>query len=58
MYEIKFVVIENFIKYFDKNIYFRDVDMFIDRMKNIIVVKNVELIRQNLYIYFRDIIFF
>ena len=57
MYEIKFVVIENFIKYFDKNIYFRDVDIFIDRVKNMIVIKNVELIRQNLYICFRNTIF-
>ena len=57
IYEIKFVVIENLIKYFDKNIYFRDVDIFIDRVKNMIVVKNVELFRQNFYICFRDIIF-
>ena len=57
MYETKFVVIENLIKHFDKNIYFRDVDMFIDRMKNMIVVKNVELIHQNFYICFRDTIF-
>ena len=57
MYEFKFVVIEKLIKHFDKNIYFRDVNMFIDRVKNMIVVKNIELIRQNLYIYFRNIIF-
>ena len=56
MYEFKFVVIENSIKHFDKNIYFRDVDMFIDRVKNMTIVKNVELIRQNFYICFRDIV--
>ena len=56
MYEFKFVVIENSIKHFDKNIYFRDVNIFIDRVKNKIIVKNIELIRQNFYIYFRDII--
>ena len=56
MYEFKFVVIEISIKYFDKNIYFRDVNMFIDRIKNMTIVKNIELIRQNLYICFRDIV--
>ena len=57
MYKFKFVVIEKSIKHFDKNTYFHDVDIFIDRVKNMIIVKNIELIRQNLYICFRNIVF-
>ena len=52
-YDDKFVVIEKIIKHVDKNIYFRDVNDFIDRVKNMINVKNVEFVHQNLYICFR-----
>ena len=55
MYDEKFVVIESVIEHIEKNIYFRDVNDFINRVKNMIDVKSVELIRQNLYICFRDI---
>ena len=56
MYDEKFVIIESIIEHIEKNIYFRNVNDFIDRVKNMIDVKNVELIRQNLYICFRDIV--
>ena len=52
MYERKFVINSNFIVYFNKNIYFRNVTNYINYIKNIINVKSVELIRQNLYICF------
>ena len=54
MYDEKFVVIDQVIEHIEKNIYFRNVNDFIDRVKNITNIKNVELIRQNLYICFRD----
>ena len=53
-YDDKFVVIEKIIKHVDKNIYFRDVNDFINRVKNMINVKSVEFVRQNLYICFRE----
>ena len=36
------------MKYINKNIYFRDIYFFIKRVKNIILIKNIELIRENL----------
>ena len=36
------------MKYTEKKIYFRDIIIFIDRIKNIIRVKDVKLIRNNL----------
>ena len=55
MYDDKFAIIDNFIKHVDKNIYFRNVNDFIDCVKNIIDVKKTKMIRQNLYICFREI---
>ena len=55
MYDDKFAIIDNFIKHVDKNIYFLDVNDFIDCVKNIIDVKKTKMIRQNLYICFREI---
>ena len=52
MYNDKFAIINDFIKHVDKNIYFRNVNNFIDRVKNIIDVKKTKMIRQNLYICF------
>ena len=43
MYNDKSAVIDNFIKYINKNIYFRNVTYFIERVKNIIKVKKIEL---------------
>ena len=53
-YDDKFVVIKEVMKHVDKNIYFRDVNDFINRVKNMINVKDVEFVRQNLYICFRE----
>ena len=57
MYDEKSIVIEKFIMHIEKNIYFRDVNDFIDRVKNMTNVKNAKLIRQNFYICFRKIVF-
>ena len=40
----------------EKNIYFRDVNDFIDRVKNMTNVKNAKLIRQNFYICFCEML--
>ena len=40
--------IEVKIKYIKKKIYFRDIMIFINRIKNIARVKNIELLRNNL----------
>ena len=56
MYNEKFVVIDNFIEHINKNIYFQNVNVFIERVKNIIKVKEIKLIRQNLYICFKNTI--
>jgi len=50
MYNDKFVVINNFIKHINKNIYFRDIYFFIKRIKNITTIKNANLLCNNLYI--------
>ena len=48
-YEDKNVIIDNFIEHVDKNIYFRDVHFYIEKIKNMSILKEVELIRHNLY---------
>ena len=53
MYNDKSAIIDDFIKHVDKNIYFKIVNNFIDRVKNMINVKKTKIIRQNLYICFR-----
>ena len=35
------------MKHINKDIYFRDVHLFIERARNVITIKNVELIREN-----------
>ena len=54
MYNEKFVVINGFIEHINKNIYFRNVNVFIEQVKNIIKIKEIELIRQNFYICFKS----
>ena len=46
--------IEVEIEHAEKKIYFRDITIFINRIKNIAKVKNIELLRNNLQIYLRD----
>jgi hypothetical protein len=36
------------MKHIFKNTYFRDVYLFIERVKNVVTIKNVKLIRKNL----------
>ena len=48
-YENKNVIINNSIEYVDKNIYFRDVYLYIERIKNMSILKKIELIRHNFY---------
>ena len=55
MYDGKSAVTDNPIEHADKNTYFRNVNDFIDRVKNMIDVKKANMIRQNLYICFREI---
>ena len=56
MYNKKFSANDDFLKYINKNIYFRDVHLFVERIQNIIKIKNFEMIRNNLYIYLRNTI--
>ena len=49
MYDDKFIdANDEFIEYIEKNIYFRNVHLFIERVKNLTVVKNVDKIWNNL----------
>ena len=56
MYNEKFSTNDDSLKYADKNIYFRDVYLFVKRIQNIVWIKNFEIIRNNLYICLRDTI--
>ena len=42
------------IEHVDKNIFFRDVLIFIDRIKDVDRVKDIEIVRNNLHIYLRE----
>ena len=42
------------MKYASKNTYFKDVHVFLDRVKNIVTIKNVDLVRSNLFTCLRD----
>lgn len=41
------------MKYVEKKTYFRDITIFINKIKNIVRVKSVKLLRNNLQIYLR-----
>ena len=56
MYDDKFSIIDNSIEHANKNTYFRDVHLFTERIKNMIIVKKAKLTRQNLYICLRDLV--
>ena len=56
MYDEKSNTNDDFLKYANKKIYFRDVYLFVERIQNIIKIKNFEIIRNNLYICLRDMI--
>jgi hypothetical protein len=55
MYDNKSTFTEEFIKHVEKNIYFRDVHLFLKRVKNVTRVKNVNQVRENLFICLRKL---
>jgi hypothetical protein len=55
MYDNKFTFTEKFIEHVKKDIYFRNVHLFLKRVKNVIRVKNVNQVRQNLFICLRNL---
>ena len=42
------------IEYAKKEIYFRSIIIFIDKIKNVIKIKKIELLRNNFQIYLRN----
>ena len=48
-YDDKTAATTSFIKHTRKNIYFRDVHMFIEKVKNMIFIKRNEAVKTNLY---------
>jgi hypothetical protein len=54
-YDDKIMTTLDSMQHVDKNTYFRNVHLFIDRVKDIVVIKNVEMMRNNLYICLRNI---
>ena len=53
-YEDKTIFINDSIFYFDKNTFFKNIHLFVSRVKNIVVVKNFKLIRKNFWTCLRD----
>ena len=47
-YEDKFFVIASSMTHFDKNVIFRDVHVFVNRVKELITIKRAKLVRNNL----------
>ena len=45
----KNVIIDNSIEYSNKNTYFRNVYFYIEKIKNMILFKNIDVIRTNFY---------
>ncbi len=54
MYNDKFMHIDDSLKHSDKKTYFQDVHLFIECIKNILHIKDVNLVRTNLWIYLQD----
>ncbi len=48
MYNDKFMHIDDLLKHSDKKTYFQDVHLFIERVKNILHIKDANLVRINL----------
>ena len=48
MYNDKFVRNETIIEYIGKKTYFRDVHFFVERVCDFVLIKKVEIIRENL----------
>ena len=47
------MVIDGPIEHAGKNIDFRDAHIFINRMKNMVIIKSDKLMKNNLYTYFK-----
>ncbi len=56
IYDEKFTITIDSMQHVDKDTYFRDVHSFIDRIKNIAVIKKTEIVRNNLYTCLRNIV--
>ena len=50
MYNNKSMIIENFIKHVEKNVYFQNIYMFIERIKNMIIIKKIKFF-ETIYIF-------
>ena len=48
-YEEKNAIIDNSIEHSNKNTYFRNIHLYIERIKNMTILKDVDVIRANLY---------
>ena len=57
MYDNKSTIIDDSIDNVDKKTYYRDVNLFIDKIKNIIEIDDSNVFKQNLWICLRDIVF-
>ena len=53
-YDEKITTIIFIVKYVDKDTYFKNMHIFLKRVRNIIIIKKIEIIKFNLYIYFRE----
>ena len=56
LYDNKSIAIDDSIELADKNTYIRDVHLFIDRVEDMTRIRDSELMRNNLYICFREIV--
>ncbi len=54
IYDEKIIATTKFVQHANKNTYFRDVHLFIERAKYIVLVKKTKMIENNLYICFRE----
>jgi hypothetical protein len=55
MYKSKSALTEECIEHAEKNIYFKNVHLFLKLVKNVIKIKNVNKVRKNLFICLRDL---
>jgi hypothetical protein len=53
-YDEKILVTAKFMQHVEKDIYFRDVHLFLDRVKDFVMTKEVEIVRNNLYTCLRE----
>ena len=56
MYDDKLLIIDNSIEHANKNTYFKNIHLFTERIKNMIIIKKAKLTRQNLYTCLREFV--